>query len=246
MSPSTAGSLTPAELAGSPEGAVLGFPGAPRAALRSRARQLESLGVESLELAGRTLLGRARVLGKGHAGVVISGTAGGRRVAVKARRTDSARPGMAREARLLSAANGAGVGPALISFSKNFLVMELLEGEHISEWARAAGARDKRRVFRKVLEDCYRLDMAGLDHGELHRIARHVMVGADAVMLDFESASSGRRPANVTSAGQSLFVGTPMAGRPAAPRDRIIGALRAYKAGPGRASFDALLSVLRL
>ena len=239
--------MTPAELAGSPEGRVLAFPGAPGRALRSRARQLESLGVESLELGGPTLLGRARVLGKGHAGVVIAGTAGGRKVAVKARRADSSRSGMGREAGLLAAANRAGVGPGLIAHSKNFLVMELLGGEHISEWARGAGAGAKKRVFRKVLEDCYRLDMAGLDHGELHRISRHVMVGSDAVLLDFESASDGRRPANVTSAGQSLFVATGMAGRlEPGPRGRIIGALRAYKASPGRASFDALLSVLRL
>lgn len=238
--------MTPAELARAPEGRVLGFPGASRPALRARARQLEKLGVESLELAGPTLLGRARVLGKGHAGVVISGTAGGRRVAVKARRTDSSRPGMAREARLLSAANGAGVGPRMMKFSKNFLVMERLQGSPIGEWARSAGARGRKKVFRKVLEDCYRLDAAGLDHGELHRISRHVMVGREAVLLDFESASAGRRAANVTSAGQSLFVGTSMAGRPPAPRPKIIGALRAYKAAPGRASFDALLSVLRL
>ena len=238
--------MTPAELARAPEGRVLGFPGASRRALRARARQLEKLGVESLELGGPTLLGRARVLGKGHAGVVISGTAGGQRVAVKARRTDSSRPGMAREARLLSAANEAGVGPRMVKFSRNFLVMERLEGSPIGEWARAAGARAKKKVFRKVLEDCYRLDAAGLDHGELHRISRHVMVGAEAVLLDFESASAGRRAANVTSAGQSLFVGTAMAGRAPAPRAEIIGALRAYKAAPGRASFGALLSVLRL
>lgn len=246
MSPSTKRSFAPAELARSPEGRVLGFPGAPAALLRARARQLESLGVGRLELRGPTLLGRARVLGKGHAGVVIAGSMGGKRVAVKARRTDSSRPGMAREARLLAAANEAGAGPALLAHSKNFLVMELLGGAPISEWARAAGARDKKKVFRKVLEDCHRLDMAGIDHGELHRISRHVMVGREAVLLDFESASTRRRAANVTSAGQALFVGTAMAGGRQAPREGIIGALRAYKAAPGRASFDALLSVLRL
>ena len=238
--------MTPAELARAPEGRVLGFPGASGPALRARARQLEKLGVDSLELAGPTLLGRARVLGKGHAGVVISGTAGGEKVAVKARRTDSSRPGMAREARLLRAANEAGVGPRAVGHSRNFLVMELLAGPPIGEWARTAGARDKKKVFRKVLEDCYRLDAAGLDHGELHRISRHVVVGREAVLLDFESASCGRRAANVTSAGQSLFVGTSMAGSQQASRAEIIGALRAYKAAPGRASFDALLAVLRL
>lgn len=226
---------------------MLAFPGGARRTLLARARQLESLGVDSVELGGPTLLGRAAVLGKGHAGVVASCTIGGRSAAVKMRRTDSSRPGMAREARLLGAANAAGVGPRLIAHSRNFLVMERLEGRRISEWARTASARDKRRVFRKVLEDCFRLDMAGLDHGELHRISRHVMAGPGAQILDFESASTGRRPANVTSVGQALFVGTGIAGTlRAGSRADIIGSLRAYKAAPGRASFDALLGTLRL
>lgn len=226
---------------------MLAFPGAGPAALRSRARQLESLGVELVELGGPTLLGRAAVLGKGHAGVVVACTAGGRKAAVKIRRADSSRPGMAREARMLGIANAAGVGPELISHSKNFLVMERLPGRHIHEWARAATVRAKRRAFRMVLEDCCKLDAAGLDHGELHRISKHVMVGRRARLLDFESASSDRRPANVTSAGQALFVGTGIAGSlETGSRDGIIAALRAYKAAPGRASLGALFDALRL
>ena len=226
---------------------MLAFPGAARRVLRSRARQLESLGVERVELSGKTLLGRAAVLGKGHAGVVAACTVDGRRAAVKMRRIDSSRPGMGREARMLRAANAAGVGPALIAHSKNFLVMDLLKGYHISEWALAATARAKRAVFRKVLEDCYKLDMAGIDHGELHRISKHVMVGRKAELLDFESASTGRRPSNVTSAGQALFVATGIAGTlHAGSRSDIIASLRAYKAAPGRAALDALMETLRL
>lgn len=198
-------------------------------------------------MSGNTLLGRAAVLGKGHAGVVAACTVNGKRAAVKMRRIDSSRSSMGHEARMLRAANAAGVGPALIAHSKNFLVMDLLKGRHISEWARTATARAKKAAFRKVLQDCWKLDMAGIDHGELHRISKHVIVGRKAELLDFESASAGRRPANVTSAGQALFIGTGIAGTlRTGSRSDIIASLRAYKAAPGRAALDALMETLRL
>ena len=41
---------------------------------------------------------------------------------------------MRREAELLKITNQSNVGPKLVDFSKNFLVMEYLEGEKIGDW----------------------------------------------------------------------------------------------------------------
>ena len=41
---------------------------------------------------------------------------------------------MKKEAKLLEITNQSNVGPKLVNFSKNFLVMEYLEGKKIGDW----------------------------------------------------------------------------------------------------------------
>jgi len=79
-----------------------------------------------------------------------------------------------KEAELLKITNQSNVGPKLVAFSKNFLVMEYLEGKKIGDWI--TGLKEKgsssqlKVVIKKILEDCYSLDRVGLDHGELSNI----------------------------------------------------------------------------
>ena len=238
-----------------PYSAILGYPRATGRQLGSRMRELEKLGIGSISLTGPVTLGRTAVLGKGYAGVVVLARRGGRTVALKIRRTDSQRDGMRQEARMLGAANSAGVGPRLHAASRNFLVMEYLKGERIGDWVAGLGgagsAARLRRAVRDVLEDCYRLDRLGLDHGELSNISKHAIMGSRSTVIDFESASMRRRPSNVTSAAQAIFIGSGIAKRVQRiyrnpPREATIGALRAYKLRMTRESFEDLLGVLRL
>lgn len=243
-----------------PYSAVLGFPRAAKRQLRARARELGSLGVGKISFWGQTRVGILRVLGKGHVGVVVlgrwsGGGGGGRTVAVKIRRTDSPRASLAGESALLRKANGVGVGPRFLAGSRNFLVMEYLEGQKISDWAAGLGGRgaagEAKAVLGAVLDDCFRLDMGGIDHGELSVISKHVVVGRKTAVVDFESASTGRRVSNITSAAQSVYIGSGIAKRVARiykvpPRQEIIGALRRYKRDPSLENYNALRAVLRL
>ena len=69
----------------------------------------------------------------------------------------------------------------LIDNSKNFIVMEFLDGKRIGKWVKELKDKKSSKLLkskiRKVLEDCYNLDQAGLDHGELSNITKHVIVG---------------------------------------------------------------------
>ncbi len=239
--------------------AVIGYPHATARAKSERVHELAGLGIEAVSFSGPVLLGRTSVLGKGYVGVAVLGRdARKRRLAVKIRRTDSPRAHMGDEAGLLEAANMAGVGPRLAGYSQNFMVMEYADGERIGRWLRGlggAGATSRlRRAARSILTDCYRLDKAGIDHGELSNISKHVIISArdHPVLIDFESASTSRRPANVTSMTQAIFIAPPMAGRvrricgSLPPKDIIISCLREYKRKRDRRAFDALLGVLRL
>jgi len=71
--------------------------------------------------------------------------------------------------------------------------MEYLEGEKIGKWISDLKTKLRssqiKTVIKKVLEDCYKLDMIGLDHGELSRMPKHVIVGKKITIIDFESSS---------------------------------------------------------
>lgn len=246
------------ELADGPHSAVIGYPRSTAVQRRRRTEELAALGIESVSFTGPTMLGRTAVLGKGYSGVVVLGrSADGRRLAVKIRRTDSQRAHMRDEGALLGAANSAGVGPRVEGVSRNFLIMEYIKGARICDWVCGLGgpgtAARLKTVIRRILTDCYRLDQIGLDHGELNNISKHVIVtGRDRpVLIDFESASTGRRPSNVTSITQAVFISSPIAKgvrriyrNP--PKESIIGGLRRYKGARDGPSFEELLKILKV
>ena len=113
---------------------ILVYPKGTKAQTKSRIKELQNLGVESISFQGELKIGTTSVLGKGYVGIVVLGKLGRKKVAVKIRRSDSPRKNLNKEAQLLQITNRCGVGPKLIDFSKNFLVMEYLEGEKIGNW----------------------------------------------------------------------------------------------------------------
>ena len=243
------------DLPGSPVAPLFSFPVYDEGVVEGRVSELRGLDVEAVELGGRHLVGTLPVLGKGHVGIVVAARMGGERVALKVRRLDSGRPSMKGEASFLGVANGAGVGPRLLGSSVNFLVMELVEGEYLVDWVEgleASDAQGLREVLRAALEAARRLDVAGLDHGELSRADRHiVMSGGVPRLLDFESSSVSRRCRNVTSLAQFLFFNRRMAGCvsrvfPLPGREELLGALRGYRGEPSDEGFLGLLEVCGL
>jgi putative serine/threonine protein kinase len=93
--------------------------------------------------------------------------------------------------------------------------------------------------------------MIGLDHGELSRMPKHVIVGKKITIIDFESSSMERRVSNVTSATQAFFIGSGISktvkGVYKIPeKKKIINVLRRYKQDQSRKSFESLLNVLKI
>ncbi len=108
-----------------------------------------------------------------------------------------------------------------------------------------------RVVIKKVLHDCYKLDRIGLDHGELSRIPKHVIVGNKITIIDFESSSTERRVSNVTSATQAFFIGSGISKTvnricKIPKKEKIISVLREYKQDQSEKSFENLLNILKM
>ena len=241
------------ELRRTPYALVLAYPRPEVDVVERRIEELKALGITHLEFSGRKKISGLSVLGKGCVGLVVAArTAEGRKVAVKMRRLDADRDSLAHEAEMLALANTVGVGPRLLRHTDDFILMEFIDGPHLPDWLSSKpDPQEVAAVLRALLEKCRRLDEIGLDHGELSRAHSHVIIqmradrAPEPRIVDFESASTSRRPANVTSICQFLFIGGISAqvahflGE--ADKTAIISALRAYKRRRGPGEFEGVL-----
>jgi putative serine/threonine protein kinase len=222
--------------------------------MRNRVDQLKSLNVEAVSFGGPHVIMGYPVLGKGHVGVVLNALYNGKIVALKARRTDADRFTMTHEAAMLETANGVNVGPKIIEFTKDFIIMEKLEGPYFGEWARSFTGKKGRflKVVREILWKVYKLDEVGLDHGELNQIRRHIIIHENKPRLvDFESASTDRRVQNVTSTIQSIFLNYSFSQVmnkwiKLPDKEEIIKYLREYKENISEENFIKILRLLDL
>ncbi len=214
----------------------------------NRIAEMESLGVTSIALGGRTTINGSHVVGKGHVGIVLRARIGSKTCALKIRRMDADRKTMDDEVRLHRIANGAGVGPRLEGSTKNLIAMEFVDGQSIVGWVADAPESKLRMMARTVLEHCYNLDRVGLDHGELSRLDRHVIVSSKPFIIDFESASTTRRTSNVTAAAQSIFLHGRIAGivqkTLRVDREKVLLALKTYKRDQTKSNFEIVLKSL--
>ena len=244
------------KLSQEPYSTIIGYPKATKKQIKTRIIELKKLGIRDVSFQGQTKIGSLNILGKGYVGVVVLSRIKNRLVAVKIRRTDASRINMVKEAKFLKIANKAGVGPLLLAMSKNFIIMEYLDGKKISEWVNELKSKQDikllKSIMQKILEDCYSLDVIGLDHGELSTISKHVVIGkSKTTIIDYESASTQRRVSNVTSATQAICIGSGISKivrkiyrMPS--KNKIIKILRSYKQEQNRQNFEKILEVLKL
>jgi len=244
------------KLSQEPYSTIIGYPKATKKQIKTRIIELKKLGIRDVSFQGQTKIGSLNILGKGYVGVVVLSRIKNKLVAVKIRRTDASRINMVKEAKFLKIANKAGVGPLLLAMSKNFIIMEYLDGKKISEWVNELKSKRDikllKSIMQKILEDCYSLDVIGLDHGELSTISKHVVIGkSKTTIIDYESASTQRRVSNVTSATQAICIGSGISKivrkiyrMPS--KNKIIKILRSYKQEQNRQNFEKILEILKL
>jgi putative serine/threonine protein kinase len=233
---------------------ILAFPKPRDAEIKKRIIELKKLGVSHISFTGPLQIEKCHILGKGYVGMVVLAKQNNKVVALKIRRNDSPRKNMTNEAKLLKIVNKIGVGPKFIKNSKNFLIMEYINGEKIIDWVKKSETKaiEIRSVVKNVLRECFLLDDAGLDHGELSTIDKHVIISKKRnTIIDFESSSVNRKPSNVTGATQAILIGTGLAKiikkKIKIPtKKKIIELTRMYKKNPTLENFESLIIGLKL
>jgi putative serine/threonine protein kinase len=233
---------------------VLTYPRVSLRLARARLTQLEKLGVKRIILGGRVKLGGLSLLGIGTVSLVVRAETEDGDYALKVRRTDANRKSMKAEFDFTRLANRIGSGPAVKKCTRDFITMQYLNGVELGDWLKALSGRGRRAtakdIVHKLLNQCRKLDVIGLDHGQLSNLRKHVLVLDDfPYILDFESASTVRKPKNVTSAAQYLFVGgkiSSLVRRITGINDerRVIQSLKAYKHEMGDMNYANLLNTI--
>ena len=235
-----------------PYATILCYPHTKPLEIENRISELKTLGVHMVEFTGNGSAANVPVVGKGYVGIVIIAYTNREPLALKIRRIDSGRENFFHEAEMLQKANTINVGPKFVAVTKNFLLSQFINGDFLEKWLENnKDAEVFRRIIRDILEQCWRLDMAGLDHGELSKAPRHLLMNkkGEPFIVDFETASVQRKVANVTSVCQHLFVGNNTMPRliwetlGEKSRGHIIDTLQNYKKEKNRKNFEALLHV---
>ena len=224
-----------------------------------RIKELTELGITEIILSGPTKIGNLHILGKGHSGIVVKvNTNRGENLALKIRRTDSPRTNSHEEAKMMIIANLLDIGPKFIDQKKDFILMQLIDGQKISIWIDAqveynnlVSKEAVKKVINETLEQCYQLDGIYLDHGELTRINNHIIISYEkkVVIIDFESSSINRKTTNVTSVTHSLILGGLLAKiikkiLDFNKEDFMVENLKEYKKEKNRENFEKIISLI--
>jgi putative serine/threonine protein kinase len=208
---------------------------------------VKKIGAEYLLSKGPFEIGEVSVLGKGWVGIVSEAIVGRKEVALKIRRSDANRANMNNEARLLEVANSFGVGPRLLGFTENVLAMEFIDGVFMPKWLKGMPRVESvRSAVGGLLEQCFRLDTGGIDHGELSDAKKHIIINSkdQAYIIDFETASTSRKCRNLVSIISYLFfkdsIGALLTPYFAWDKESLKSIIKKYKMNPSKSLYNEI------
>ena len=174
-------------------------------------RKVKEAGIDYFfNYGSRGIYDNLRVVGAGFTGVLMLASSTKGIVLVKILRKDSRRNSMLYECSILKKASSLGVSPRVYSCDEKYIVMEYIDGfslaEYIKSFDKLKPIYDLRITLRSIIYKTFLLDRHRIDHGELSRPYKHVLVSPKGVfIIDFDSASMSRTPRNLTSILGGLF-----------------------------------------
>lgn len=197
----------------SPARQLLAYPHGADDVLADRWAELQTFGIEVIYSYGPETLAGLEILGVGYCGIVLLVRHQGQERVLKILRDPAPKASLQTEAGMLRRANAVNVGPQHITHSDNFLLIDYIGGPMLVDWLQISqSAKAIYSVVSQLIHQAYCLDQVGLDHGDLRCITAHALVQPHSpILIDFSRASLDRRPANVTTLVQGLFISTHIA-----------------------------------
>ncbi len=199
--------------------------------IERKLRALDDVGIELDEL-----------IGKGFKGVVFKGKIAGSNVpvAVKFLRADSKKKNALRkEFILLKLLEKTGVCPVPYFASKDFIIMEFVEGKTLKEIVESGDEEEIRNALCLSLSACRILDSFGVRHSEI-KGGKHIIITPEgrAKVIDYESAYLKDSPKNLPQLIGSIIIGWNLDKLLGFDRKKLIELSRLYIYDQNKAFFE--------
>jgi putative serine/threonine protein kinase len=229
---------------------IVSYPKYDTSIARYRLSILYSMGVSAIISEGTTIIDQCRILGKGMNSMVLKIIYKNKVAVVKLLRLDAQRTHMYNEANVLKYINKYGLGPKLYTYYDWFIIEEFIDGHYLpivlENLITKRDIDNLKLILKRVFEKAYNLDRLGVNHGELSRAEKHIIISKNLKprIIDFESSSMIKRPKNLTSILQYIFIrfrGGTISDILGIMYDELIPILNKYKASYDEDMFKLIL-----
>lgn len=149
---------------------------------------------------------RLQYLDKGKRSLVFIGVLKNQEVAVKVYKTSDATTRAKKEAYFMKLLNQKNIGPKILSSQNNFIVYSFISGERFSNWINSASKKAIIVVVKKIMLQCFQLDLLKINKLEFHNPKKHILIDKNntPVFIDFERCYFTNNPKNLTQFCQFL------------------------------------------
>jgi len=187
---------------------------------------------------------------KGKRGSIFTGRYRLRKVAIKLQREDSPSPGsINNEIEILKKLSGIGIGPKILLSGKNWFIYKFAKGDFIEDFVENSKKLKIIKVLYNVFDQLYALDRFGVNKEEMHNPYKHIIIGKEAILLDFERAKKTQKPKNVTQFCQYLisakFAELLKSKGINIDRDALLDAAKVYKHSQNKSNFAKILNQIK-
>ncbi len=178
---------------------------------------------------------------KGKRGRVFTGNYNGKKVAIKVNKKIN------NEKSWLKILNKHKIGPKFISSDKDYIVYEFIDGKRILDYINDNDKKEVIRVLKEVFMQCRVLDRLKIDKKEMHNPWKHILIGNEVKMIDFERCHKVDKGKNVTQFGQFLLRKKDLLKRKGISinRKEFIRILKGYKNKQTGANFKKILTIIK-
>lgn len=149
-----------------------------------------------------------KYLAEGKRGIAYLAKLRNKKVVIKIKREDSrALNSIKNEVYWLKRLNKHNMGPKLIDYGENYLVIGYIKGKRFIDYFKETKDKKKlNKIIINIFNQCYMMDKLKVNKYEMHNPYKHIIIQKGRpVMIDFERCRKTNKPKNITQFCQFLL-----------------------------------------
>jgi len=188
--------------------------------------------------------------GKGQRGFIYRGRYKGKTIVIKSENPNStANAKLENEVNWLKKLNKKKIGPKLIFYGKDYVVMDFIKGPFIREYIERENKKTEiKKILLEVFDQMKIMDEMNVDKEEMHHPFKHVIINnGKPVLLDFERCKYVQEPRNVTQFCQYINSLSTLLNEKkfSINKNEIINMARKYKKTYSKKDFEEIKKLIK-